>query len=138
MQATAKHLQFKDAAHAAQELIAAVEEGKTIAILFTLLQEQHKAQQESMTAANKQAMDAMFERMNALIVDHSKAVDKVTATIPNSNTGHASSTPNRNKKRCSNCRKLVLHKPETCHELKTNTSKRYPGWKLCKNISAPV
>jgi hypothetical protein len=60
-------LQFKDAALAAQELAAAEEEGKTTAMMFALLQEQHKAQLELMAAANKQVMDAMFERMNALI-----------------------------------------------------------------------
>jgi hypothetical protein len=76
--------------------------------------------------------------MNALIAGQSKAVDKVTAPITNSNTGHASSTTNCNKKRCTNCRKVAFHKPETCYELKTNASKRYPGWKLSKNASAPV
>jgi hypothetical protein len=43
LQATAKHSWFKDAALAAQELAAAEEEGKTIAIMFALLQHQHKA-----------------------------------------------------------------------------------------------
>ncbi len=96
-------------------------------MMFTLLQEQHKAQLKLMVAANKQAMDTMFECMNALIPSHSKAADKVTAPITNSNTGRAPSTTNRNKKRCMNCGKLVFHKPETCYELKTNPSKHYPG-----------
>jgi hypothetical protein len=39
LQAIAKHLCFKDAALAAQELAAAEEEGKTTAMMFTLLQE---------------------------------------------------------------------------------------------------
>jgi hypothetical protein len=69
-------------------------------MMFTLLQEQHKAQLESMAAANKQAMDMMFECMNALIAGHGKAADKATAPITNSNIGHAPSTINRNKKRC--------------------------------------
>ncbi len=107
-------------------------------MMFTPLQEQHKAQLELMAAANKQAMDTMFECMNALIAGHSKAADKVTAPITNSNTGHTPSTMNPNKKRCTNCRKLVFHKPETCYELKTNASKHYPGWKLSKNASALV
>jgi hypothetical protein len=59
LQATAKQLWFKDAALAAQELAAAEEEGKTTAMMFVLLQEQHKAQLEVMAAANKQAMNAM-------------------------------------------------------------------------------
>jgi hypothetical protein len=37
LQATAKHLRFKDAALAAQELASAEEEGKTMAMIFTLL-----------------------------------------------------------------------------------------------------
>jgi hypothetical protein len=67
-----------------------------------------------MVAANKQVMDAMFECMNALMAGQGKAADKVTAMIPNSNTGHAFSTMNRKKKKCANCGKLVFHKPETC------------------------
>ncbi len=90
---------------------------KTTAMMFALLQEQHKAQLEAMMAANIQAMDAMLQRMNALIADQGKAVDKVTATIPNSNTGQASNTTNRKKKVCTNCRKLVFHKPQTCKQM---------------------
>jgi hypothetical protein len=47
LQATTKHLHFKDAALAAQELATAEEEGKTTTMMFTLLQEQHKAQLKS-------------------------------------------------------------------------------------------
>ncbi len=137
-QATSKHLQFKDAALAAQEMAAAKEEGKTTVMMFAVLQKQHKAQLELMVAATKQAMDAIFECMNALIAGQGKAADKVTATIPNSNTSHASSTTNRKKKQWANCRKLVFHKPETYYELETNASKHYPGWKLCKIASAPI
>ncbi len=101
-------------------------------------QEQHKAQLELMAAANKLAMDTMLERMNALIAGHGKAADKVTAPLTNSHTGNAPSTTNCHKKRCVNCRKLIFHKPETCYKLKSNASKCYPGWKSCKNASAPV
>jgi hypothetical protein len=59
-QATAKHLHFKDAALAGQELAAAEEEGTTNAMMFTLLQEHYKAQLKLMAAANSQAMDTMF------------------------------------------------------------------------------
>ena len=107
-------------------------------MMFTLLQEQHKVQLESMAAANKLAIDTMLERMNALIVGHGKVVDKVTAPLTNSHTGNASSTTNCHKKRCVNCRKLIFHKLETCYELESNASKHYPGWKLYKNASAPV
>ncbi len=104
--------------------------------MFALLQDQHKAQLKAMGAANKQAMDTMLERMNALIAGKGKMAEKVTATIPNSNTG--SSTTNGKKKQCANCGKLVFYKLETCYELETSTGKRYPGWKLCKTASAPV
>jgi hypothetical protein len=98
-QATTKHSWFKDAALTVQELAAAEEKGETTMMIFTLLQEQHKAQLKLMATANKQAMDAMFECMNALIAGHGKAADNFTATLPNSNTGPASSTTNCNKKR---------------------------------------
>jgi hypothetical protein len=83
-------------------------------------------------------MDAMFERMNVLIAGQGKAADKVTAMIPNSNTGHASNTTSCNKKKCTNCGKLVFHKPDTYYELESNASKRYPGWKLSQINSATV
>ncbi len=51
-QATAKHSWFKDAALAAQEQAAAVEEGKTTVMMFALLQEQHKHQMEGMAASS--------------------------------------------------------------------------------------
>jgi hypothetical protein len=91
-----------------------------------------------MAASNKQAMDAMLEHMNELIAGQGKAADKSTATIPNSNTGQASNTMNRKKKVCTNCRKLVYHKPQTCYELEANASKRYPEWKSSKVASAMV
>jgi hypothetical protein len=94
-----KHLWFKDEALAAQELAAAEEEGETTMMMFAHLQEQHKAQLKLMVAAYKQVMDAMLERMNALIAGQGKVMDKVAATILNSNTGHTSSTTNRKKKK---------------------------------------
>jgi hypothetical protein len=60
-QATARHSRFKDAALAAQELAAAEEEGETTAMMFALLQEQHKSQMEAMAAANQKLMDAILE-----------------------------------------------------------------------------
>ncbi len=135
LQATAKHLRFKDAALAAKELAEAEEESKITAIIFALLQDQHKM---VMVAANKQAMDAILECMNMLVASQGKAADKVTAKIPNSNTGQASNTTNRKKKVCTNCGKLVFHKLQTCYELEANTSKHYPGWKLSQVDSAMV
>jgi hypothetical protein len=66
LQATAKRSRFKDAALSAQELAAAGEEGETTAMMFTLPQEQHKAQLKLILAANKLAMDTMIKCMNAL------------------------------------------------------------------------
>ncbi len=80
----------------------------------------------------------MLERMNALIAGQGMAADKVTATIPNSNTGQVSNTKNCKKKVCANCKKLVFYVPQTCYELESNASKRYPGWKLSKVNSATV
>ncbi len=80
-----------------------------------------------MAAANTQAMDAMLERMNALIAGQGKLADKVTAMTPNSNIRHTSNTTNRKKKECANCRKLIFNKPQTCYELESYASKRYPG-----------
>ena len=65
--AMAKQSQFKEAALAAQEQAAATEEGETQAMMFALLQEQHQLQLKAMAAANKVAMEAMMERMNALV-----------------------------------------------------------------------
>jgi hypothetical protein len=138
LQETTKLSRFKDAALTAQELAAAEEEGKTTVMMFALLQEQHKAQLETMAASNKQAMDAMLEHMNALIPGQGKAADKVTATLSNSNTGQATKTATHRKKVCTNCGKLVYHKPQTCYKLEANTSKCYPGWKLSKVASATV
>jgi hypothetical protein len=107
-QATTKHLQFKDSALTAQELAVAEEEVETTTMMFTLLQEQHKAQLELMVAANTLAMNMMRERINVLIAGHGKVVDKVTAPLTNSNTGNTPSTTNHHKKRCTNCRKLVF------------------------------
>jgi hypothetical protein len=61
LQATTKHSRFKDAALAAQEQVAAKEEGKVSAMMFTLLQEQHKTQLKAMGTVNQKAMEAMFE-----------------------------------------------------------------------------
>ncbi len=61
LQATAKHSHFKDAALATQEQVAAKEESKVSAMMFALLQEQHKTQLKAMAMANQKAMEAMFK-----------------------------------------------------------------------------
>jgi hypothetical protein len=64
---TAKQSRFKEAALLAQETAAAEDEGKSQAMLFAMLQEQHNRQIGVMTATNKANMDTMMERMNALV-----------------------------------------------------------------------
>jgi hypothetical protein len=59
--ATAKQLHFKEAALAAQEQASAEEKGDTQAMMFALLQDQHKLQLKVMAAANKATIDAMME-----------------------------------------------------------------------------
>ncbi len=76
--------------------------------------------------------------MNALIAGQGKAVDKPTATVPNSNTSQAPNIVNRKKKVCTNCGKLVFHKPQTCYKVESNASEHYPGWKSSKVASATV
>jgi hypothetical protein len=71
-QAMAKHSRLKDAALAAQEMAAAKGEGERTAIMFALLQEQHRSQMEMLAAANQQTMDVMLEQMNAIIVGQGK------------------------------------------------------------------
>ena len=128
-QATAKQSRFKDAALAAQELAAAEEEGEASAMMFALLQEQHKSQMDAMAAANQKAMEAMFERMNAIIAN-GKPVDKENNPPAASNSGSSSSGGmKRNRKKCPNCGKMVFHKPTACLELEANAGKRWSGWK---------
>jgi hypothetical protein len=50
LQATAKHLQFKDAALATQEQAAGEDKGKAMAMMFALLKEQHKNKMEAMAS----------------------------------------------------------------------------------------
>ncbi len=74
-QAMAKHSRFKDAALAAQETAAAEEEGEASAMMFALLQEQHRVQLNAMASVNQKAMDAMFERMNAIVAGNGPGPD---------------------------------------------------------------
>ncbi len=75
-QAMAKHSRFKDPALSAQEMVAAEGEGETTAMMFALLQEQHRSQMETLAAANQQTMDVMLEQMNIIIAGQGKALEK--------------------------------------------------------------
>jgi hypothetical protein len=142
--ATAKQSRFKEAALAAQEQAAATEEGETQAMMFALLQEQHQSQLEAMATANKEAMEAMMERMNALVTaqggrKYNPAADKENEPPP-TNRGKEDDTkkgPTRRKKAlCPHCKAFVYHKPEKCLELEANKEKRWPGWKSIKAATA--
>jgi hypothetical protein len=106
----AKHSCFCDAALAAQEQSAVEYEGKAMAMMFALLQKQHKAQIDALTAGNKKAMDTMLVRMNAL-VSGSRFVDKENA-VPTSNIAAASTIAKPPKRKSKNCGKTVYHKPK--------------------------
>jgi hypothetical protein len=105
---TAKESRFKEAALLAQETAAASAEdkGKSQATLFAMLQEQHDKQIAVMTATNKANMDAMMERMNALVTGGAgrrpTQQDKAsTPTVRNSlptSTGSGTTQPKKPKR----------------------------------------
>ncbi len=64
---TAKQSRFKEAALLAQEKAAAKEEGESQAMLFAMLHKQYDNQIVAMTATHKANMDALMERMNAIL-----------------------------------------------------------------------
>jgi hypothetical protein len=121
LQATAKQSWFKDAALAVQETAAAEEEGEASAMMFALLQEQHRAQLDAMASANQKAMDMMFERMNAIVGGKGTGPDKEN-TPPGGNVNPDSDndtgTTKRKKKKCPHCGKTVLHKAAVVTSLK--------------------
>jgi hypothetical protein len=126
-QATAKHSQFKDAALAAQKQAAAM--------MFALLQEQHKHQMEAMVASSQKAMDAMMERVKALVAGHGKASDKENTPPVKDNAHSGTRGTKQNKKKCIHCGKHVFHKSVDCYELEANASKRWTSWKSVKDNS---
>ena len=132
---TAKPSRFKDAALAAQELAAAEEEGETMAMMFALLQEQHKSQMEEMAAANQKSMDAILEQMNGMLAGQGKMGDEENAQPVNANLGTRTGRVARKKKRCPHCRKHVFHAAAKCYELEANASKRWTGLKLVKDTN---
>ena len=130
LQAMAKQSRFKDAALAAQETAAAEEEGETSAMMFALLQEQHQGQLKAMVTANQKAMDAMFERMNAMVAGNVKGGPMDNKNIPpagNVKPGNNNSGTKQSKTKCPNCRKHIFHKLADCYELEANPSKRWTG-----------
>ena len=98
-----------------------------------------------MATANKEAMEAMMERMNALVTAHQggrkydPAADKENEPPPTTR-GKEDDTKKgstRHKKAlCPHCKAFVYHKPEKCLELEANKEKRWPGWKSIKATTA--
>jgi predicted RNA-binding Zn-ribbon protein involved in translation (DUF1610 family) len=124
---TAKQSRFKEAALAAQEKEAAEAESETQAMLFAMLQEQHDKQIASMEATNKANMDAMMERMNAVVA---LGYNKENVIPPGATSaGGGTKRPRAKKHHCPNCKKMVIHKATDCYELETNKDKRFDGWK---------
>jgi hypothetical protein len=80
--AMAKQLHFKRAALAAQQQASAEEEGETQAMIFALLQDQHKLQLEAMAMANKATMDAMMKCMNAILGGGGSRTNKQNKETP--------------------------------------------------------
>jgi hypothetical protein len=64
---TAKQLQFKEAALLSQEKAAAKEEGELQAMLFAMLHKQYNNQIAVMTETHKANMNALMEKMNAIL-----------------------------------------------------------------------
>jgi hypothetical protein len=93
----AKHSRFKDAALAAQEMATVEGESETTAMMFALLQEQHRSQMETLAAANQQTMDMMLEQMNAIIAGQEKALDKKNVYPPNTNATTGTGGKSRKK-----------------------------------------
>ncbi len=138
LQAMAKHSRCKDAALAAQEKVTAEKEGKASAMMFALLQEQHKMQLEAMVTANQKAMEAMFEQINAIVGGQCKAVDKENTPPAIGNKGNSTVGTKRNRKKCTHCGKHVFHKPSNCYKLEVNKSKRWTGWKSVKDAGVAL
>jgi len=108
-------------------------------MLFAMLQDQHTKQIAHMEATNKANMEAMMEKMNALIASNitrqTHQPDKEN-TPPGGNVkppggggGEQAKKPKMKKALCPNYKCFALHKPELCYELEANKAKRYPGWK---------
>ncbi len=78
---------------------------------------------DAMAAANQRAMEAMFEKMNAIIGSQGKSADKENNPPASQNSGNSNRGKKRHRKTCPNCGKLVFHKPTACLELKANAGK---------------
>ena len=112
-------------------------------MMFALLQEQNHSPLEAMAAANKAAMEAIIERMNALVTAQGGTRRHQVVDTPPLTNGGKEDDPRKGQTRrmkalCPHCKALVYHKPEKCYELEANKDKRWPGWKSIKEMMAGI
>ncbi len=110
------------------------------AMMFALLQDQHKSQLEVMAVANKVTLGAMMECMNAILGGGGRMSKQNKENVPpatnaNRGGGEEAKKVTRKKKLCPHCKMLVFHKPDRCYELVANKDKRWVGWKSVKEAS---
>ena len=122
---TAKQSRFKEAALLAQETQAAEEEGESQALLFAMMQEQHDKQIAAIMTANKNSMDAMMERMNALVAG--KGGGKGASTTQQNDKENIKPTDDKKDKKPA--RDKHLCQAANCPELEENTHRWWTGWK---------
>ncbi len=91
----------------AQETAAVKEEGELQAMLFTMLQEQHK---------KRTAQHDKDDPPPGLGIDQTKQ-------------------PQKQKALCPHCKKFVFLKPDNCTKLEANKDKRWLGWKSVHAIA---
>ena len=120
---TAKQSRFKEATLAAQKKEAAEAEGESQALLFAMLQEQHEKQLATMAANNKANIDAMMERMNAMVVAAGGASKENSPTNVGTNKPAKARRTKKPTHLCPNCKKMVIHLAEHCYELEANKDK---------------
>ncbi len=121
-QVTAKHSCFKDAALAVQEIVMVEGEGEMTAMMFVLLQEQHRLQIETLAAANQQTMDVMLEQMNAIIAGQGKHWTRKTSILPTL-MQQLAQAESCTRKQNAHIEKNVFHTAAYCCKLEANASK---------------
>ncbi len=105
-----------------------------------MMQEQHDKQMATMAVSNKANMEAMMEKMNALVAAgggrRTTEQDKENTPLAGPSTtaggggrGGDGKRPRRKKALCPNCKSFAYHAPDKCFELEANKDTQYPGWK---------
>jgi hypothetical protein len=92
--------------------------------------------------ANKVAMDAMMECMNAILGGSSGRTNKwnkenapPAATNANRGGDKKAKKANCKKKLCPHCNISVFDTPDRCYGLDANKDNQWVGWKLVKKVS---